>query len=92
MMSDVQHLVLFKPDFRDKNNLKGTLVFKCPYRAILGVDIDNKNRKKLSIEIEKSAFKGQIDTIRSSSLSAMQSNVSVGISVNVMASIHRKST
>ena len=71
MMGDVQHLVLFKPDFREKNNLKGTLVFKCPFRAILGVDIDNKNRKKLSLEIEKSAFKGQIDAGRSSSFGAM---------------------
>ena len=57
-MTDVQYLVLFKPDFRDKSNLKGTLVFKCPFRAILGVDIDNKNRKKLSLEIDKSGFRG----------------------------------
>ena len=86
-MSDVQHLMLFKPDFKDKNHLKGTLVFKCSFRTVLGVDTDNKNRKKLCLEIEKSAFKNQLGDESSPSIGGGQfkNDFSAGMNINVMA-------
>ena len=56
MMSDVQYLILIKADFSDKHNIKGTVVFKCAYRAILSVNISRKNLKKVSIEVIKNSF------------------------------------
>ena len=43
MMGDVQHLVLFRVDSSDAENIKGTLVFKCQYRSILTVEQDEKD-------------------------------------------------
>ena len=51
MMGDVQHLLLLKCDFSNKDHVKGTLIFKCPYRAILHLETNSKEKKYLDIEI-----------------------------------------
>lgn len=56
MMSDVQYLLLIKADFSDKQNIKGTVFFKCAYRSILAITIGRKNLKKISIEVIKNSF------------------------------------
>jgi len=45
MMGDSHHFILVKADFADKENIKGQLIFKCKYRAILSVDLDSKEKK-----------------------------------------------
>ena len=37
--------MLFKADFTDKMNIKGKLIFKCDYRAIIDVQTDPKEKK-----------------------------------------------
>ena len=49
MLSDVQHVVLIKADFSNKSNIKGTMVFRCTYRSILGVYIDRKEPKRITL-------------------------------------------
>jgi len=56
MMGDVQYLILIKADFSDKSNIKGTVIFKCAYRAILCLNIGRKDLKKVMIEVIKDSF------------------------------------
>lgn len=51
MMSDVQHLILLKCDFSNKDHVKGNLIFKCPYRAILHLEPNAKEKKYLDIDV-----------------------------------------
>ena len=52
MMGDLHYFLLFKADFSDKNNIKGKLIFKCRYRAIIEVQSDSKERKQLIMQIQ----------------------------------------
>ena len=61
MMGDVQHLVLLRADFGNKEVIKGNLIFKCIYRSVLGVDSDHKDPKKLTIELIKNDFQHYSD-------------------------------
>ena len=56
MMGDVQHLVLFKTDFSNNENIKGNLIFKCPYRSILRVEHDKKDSKKLNLVLKSDEY------------------------------------
>lgn len=49
MLSDVQHFILIKADFSNKNNIKGTVVVKCAYRSILGVFLERKEPKRITL-------------------------------------------
>jgi len=51
MMGDSNNLILLKADFSDKSNIKGTLLFKCPYRAVLDARLDLKDKKLLCLEL-----------------------------------------
>ena len=45
MMGDAHHFILLRADFSDASNIKGLLVFKGVYRAILSVDLDPRDKK-----------------------------------------------
>lgn len=56
MLSDVQHVILIRADFSDKTNIKGTVVFKCAYRAVLGVYSERKDPRRVNLILLKDSF------------------------------------
>ena len=56
MMGDSHHFILLRADFSDASNIKGVLVFKGVYRAILSVDLDPRDKKQLNVLFRKGQF------------------------------------
>ena len=56
MMGDATHLVLFSTDSSNKEKIKGSLIFKCPYRSVLNVVQEEKDPKRLLLTVIRSDY------------------------------------
>ncbi len=74
MMGDPHHFILLKTDFSNKDSFKGSLVFKCLYRAVLEVSIDTKDKKMLIIELLKDDY-SHFSEVRQSAIGGQGRNI-----------------